>query len=85
VIAPERLAAFALMSGLISLTPGPSMLFVLAQSAWRDARSGVVALAGVQGGYVLWYVLAALGLSTLAAKVPLAFAVLAVGGAVYLA
>jgi threonine/homoserine/homoserine lactone efflux protein len=61
------------------------MLFVLAQSAWRDARSGVVALAGVQSGYVLWYVLAALGLSTLVAKVPLAFAVLAVGGAAYLA
>jgi threonine/homoserine/homoserine lactone efflux protein len=85
VIAPEKLAAFALVSGLTSLIPGPSMLFVLGQAVWRDSRSGVVALFGVQIGYVLWYVLAALGLGTLATQVPIAFTVLAVGGAIYLA
>jgi homoserine/homoserine lactone efflux protein len=85
LIAPEKLAAFALVSGLTSLVPGPSMLFVLAQAVWRDARSGVVALFGVQIGYVLWYVLAALGLGTLAAQVPVAFTILAVGGSLYLA
>jgi len=85
VIAPEKLAAFALVSGLTSLIPGPSMLFVLGQAVWRGARSGAVALAGVQVGYMLWFVLAALGLGTLAAKVPLAFTLLAIGGALYLA
>jgi threonine/homoserine/homoserine lactone efflux protein len=84
VIVPEKLAAFALVTGLISLTPGPSMLFVLGQSVWRDARSAILALAGVQIGYMLWYVLAALGLGTLARQVPLAFTLLAVGGALYL-
>ena len=85
MIAPEKLAAFALVTGLISLTPGPSMLFVLGQSVWRDARSAVLALAGVQVGYMLWYVLAALGLGTVAARVPIAFTGLAVCGAFYLA
>jgi homoserine/homoserine lactone efflux protein len=85
VIAPEKLAAFALVSGLTSLIPGPSMLFVLGQSVWRGARSAVVALAGVQAGYMLWYVLAALGLGTLAAQVPVAFTILAIGGSLYLA
>ena len=85
MIAPEKLAAFALVSGLTSLVPGPSMLFVLGQAVWRDARSGVVALLGVQIGYVCWYVLAALGLGTLAAQVPVAFTILAVGGSLYLA
>ena len=85
MIAPEKLAAFALVSGLTSLVPGPSMLFVLGQAVWRDARSGVVALLGVEIGYVLWYVLAALGLGTLAAQVPVAFTILAVGGSLYLA
>jgi threonine/homoserine/homoserine lactone efflux protein len=85
LIAPAKLAAFALVSGLTSLVPGPSMLFVLGQAVWRDARSGVVALLGVQIGYVLWYVLAALGLGTLAAQVPVAFTILAVGGSLYLA
>jgi len=84
VIAPEKLAAFALVSGLMSLIPGPSMLFVLGQAMWRGGRSGVIALAGVQLGYMLWYVLAALGLGTLAAQIPVAFTLLAVSGSLYL-
>jgi len=85
VIDPEKLAAFALMSGAASLVPGPSMLFVMGQSIWRSGRSGAAALAGVQFGYIWWWVLAALGLGTLAATFPIGFRVLALGGGVYLA
>ena len=85
VIELERLAAFALVTGMTSLVPGPSMLFVLSQSIWRGARSGAAALAGLQLGYVMWWLLAGLGLGTLAAAFPLAFRLLAVGGALYLA
>jgi homoserine/homoserine lactone efflux protein len=81
----ERLAAFALVTGMTSLVPGPSMLFVLSQSIWRGARSGAAALAGLQLGYVVWWLLAGLGLGTLAAAFPLAFRLLAIGGALYLA
>lgn len=84
MIDPEKLAAFALVSGMTSLVPGPSMLFVMGQAMWRGARSGAAALAGVQLGYVFWWLLAALGLGTLAAAFPLAFRVLAIGGATYL-
>jgi homoserine/homoserine lactone efflux protein len=84
MIDAEKLAAFALVSGLTSLVPGPSMLFVLGQAMWRGTRSGVAALAGVQLGYIGWWILAALGLGTLAAAFPLAFRALAVGGALYL-
>src|SRR5690242_17859476 len=85
MIGPEKLAAFALMSGAASLVPGPSMLFVLGQSVWRSGRSGAAALAGVQFGYIWWWVLAALGLGTLAVTFPLGFRILALGGALYLA
>ena len=81
----ERLAAFALVTGMTSLVPGPSMLFVLGQSIRRGARSGAAALAGLQLGYVVWWLLAALGLGTLAAAFPLAFRMLAIAGALYLA
>lgn len=81
----ERLAAFALVTATTSLVPGPSMLFVLSQSIWRGARSGAAALAGLQLGYVVWWLLAGLGLGTLAAAFPLAFRLLAIGGALYLA
>ena len=85
MIDPERLAAFALVTGMTSLVPGPSMLFVLGQAIRRGARSGAAALAGLQFGYIVWWLLAALGLGTLAAAFPLAFRVLAIGGALYLA
>ena len=81
----DKLAAFVLVTGMMSIVPGPSMLFVLSQSAWRGARSGMAALAGLQLGYVLWWLLAALGLATLALAFPLAFQALAVAGALYLA
>lgn len=81
----EKLFAFALVTAMTSLVPGPSMLFVLSQSIRRGPRSGAAALAGLQIGYILWWLLAALGLGTLAAAFPLAFRVLAVAGALYLA
>jgi threonine/homoserine/homoserine lactone efflux protein len=84
MIAPEKLAAFALMSAAASIVPGPSMLFVMGQAIWRGGRSGAAALAGVQFGYIWWWVLAALGLGTLAATFPIGFRVLALAGALYL-
>jgi threonine/homoserine/homoserine lactone efflux protein len=85
MIDPEKLAAFAVVSATTSLIPGPSMLFVMGQAVRRGGRSGAAALAGVQLGYVWWWFLAALGLGTLASAFPLAFHVLAIGGALYLA
>ena len=49
-----------LVTGLTSLVPGPSMLFILGQAVWRGARPAAIALAGIEVGYVLWYLLAAL-------------------------
>lgn len=84
MIAPEKLAAFALMSGAASLVPGPSMLFVMGQAIWRSSRSGAAALAGIQFGYIWWWVLAALGLGALATSFPAAFRLLALAGVLYL-
>jgi len=82
---PARLAAFTLVTAATSLVPGPQMLFVLTQTAWRGPRAGLGALAGLQLGNLTWFVLAGLGLGTLAAAAPHAFTVLALAGALYLA
>ena len=84
MIDPERLAAFALMTGATSLVPGVSMLFVMGQAIRSGWRAGAVALMGMQLGYIAWWVLAGLGLGTLAATFPVAFRMLAIGGALYL-
>ena len=67
MVDPERLYAFALMTAATSFVPGVSMLFVMGQTMRRGWRSGAAALAGMQIGYIGWWLLAALGLGTLAA------------------
>lgn len=84
MIDPERLAAFALMTGATSLVPGVSMLFVMAETLSRGWRGGAAALAGLQLGYIGWWLLAGLGLGTLATAFPNAFLALAIAGAAYL-
>ncbi len=84
MIDPERLAAFALMTGVTSLVPGVSMLFVMAETLRRGWRGGTAALAGMQLGYIGWWLLAGLGLGTLANTFPRAFLSLAIAGAAYL-
>jgi threonine/homoserine/homoserine lactone efflux protein len=85
MIDPAKLAAFALVTGLVSLMPGPQMVFVMTQAAWRGPRAGAAALAGLQLGNATWFVLAGLGLGTLALAWPGAFTVLTAAGALYLA
>ena len=85
MIDPAKLAAFALVTALVSLVPGPQMVFVMTQAAWRGPRAGAAALAGLQLGNALWFVMAGLGLGTLALAWPAAFTVLTAVGALYLA
>ncbi len=84
MIDPERLAAFALMTGATSIVPGASMLLVVSETLRRGWRGGTAALAGLQVGYLVWWLLAALGLGTLARMYPAAFHGLALAGAIYL-
>ena len=85
MIDAEKLVAFALVTATTSLVPGQSMMFVMGQAIWRGARSGWGALLGMQIGYIVWWILAALGLGTLANAYPLAFRILAFAGIAYLA
>src|SRR6187402_1645474 len=85
MIDPAKLAAFALVTGLVSLVPGPQMVFVMSQAAWRGPRAGAAALAGLQLGNATWFVMAGLGLGTLALTWPGAFTALTAAGALYLA
>ena len=85
MIDTTRLAAFMLVTATASLVPGPQMIFVMTQAAWRGPRAGLGALAGLQIGNLTWFVLAGLGLGSLAAAAPQTFVALALGGALYLA
>ena len=81
----EKLAAFVLVTGINSLVPGPNMMFVMTQSVWRGRSSGLAALAGLEAGNVVWFVMSAFGLGVLLKAAPMLFAGLTLAGALYLA
>ncbi|WP_347303996.1 LysE family translocator [Croceibacterium sp. TMG7-5b_MA50] len=82
---PAKLLLFTTVTASVSIVPGPQMVFVLTQSAWRGHRAGFAALGGLQLGNLCWFAAAGLGLGTLALAWPRAIGVLAAAGALYLA
>ena len=53
----ETLIAFIAMTTLVSAVPGPSVIFVTTQGAWRGARAGLAAVAGIQLGVFFYFLL----------------------------
>lgn len=75
---------FLSASVLLTLTPGPDILFVLTQSITRGRKAGIIFAAGLCTGLVVHTVAVSLGLSLMLSKSPVAFMVLKVLGAAYL-
>jgi len=69
----------------LAATPGPNMLFLVSRTLAQGRAAGFVSLAGTSTGFALHAIAAALGLSALLAAVPLAYDVVRVAGAIYLA
>ena len=81
----ETLIAFFGVSVLLALTPGPDNIFVLLQSAQRGWRAGMCVVLGLCLGLVGHTAAVALGLAAVFAASSMAFTVLKVVGAAYLA
>jgi threonine/homoserine/homoserine lactone efflux protein len=78
------LVLFMVAALALNVTPGPDMLFVLANSIRHGSRAGVVAALGIGGGALAHTAAAALGVSALLLASPLAFDVVRYLGAGYL-
>ena len=81
----ETLLAFFGVSVLLALSPGPDNIFVLVQSAQRGWRAGMCVVLGLCLGLVGHTAAVALGLAAVFAASAVAFTVLKVCGAAYLA
>ena len=81
----ETLVAFFGVSVLLALTPGPDNIFVLLQSAQRGWRAGMCVVLGLCLGLVGHTAAVALGLAAVFAASGMAFTVLKVVGAAYVA
>ncbi|MGW5193208.1 LysE family translocator [Kribbella sp. NPDC004138] len=69
---------------LVSVVPGPDMLFIVANAAAGGRRTGVVAAAGMSTGLAVHSVAAALGLGALIQAAPQVLNGLRVAGAAFL-
>ncbi|WP_432488874.1 LysE family translocator [Kineococcus sp. SYSU DK018] len=68
----------------VVLTPGPNMVHLASRSIAQGRRAGLISLAGVTAGFVVYLVAASSGLSAAFAAVPAALDVVKVAGACYL-
>ena len=80
----EILLAFLAASILLSLAPGPDILFVLTQGALYGPRAGVLITLGLCTGLIFHTTIAALGISSLFLLSSTAFMALKIVGAGYL-
>ena len=80
----SHLLVFFAAGLLLNLTPGPDVMFIVANAVRAGARAGVAAALGISAGCLVHVAAAALGVSALLAASSTAFGVLKWLGAVYL-
>jgi threonine/homoserine/homoserine lactone efflux protein len=78
------LLTFLVVVTVISLVPGPDMLYIVANGMSSGPRGGLLAAVGMSTGLAIHTVAAALGLSALFAALPAAMEVVRVAGIVFL-
>ncbi|BCJ48146.1 lysine transporter LysE [Actinoplanes ianthinogenes] len=76
--------AFLVTAFLLSIVPGPDMLFIVANATVGGRRAGVVAAAGMSTGLAGHSMAAAFGLSALVRAAPEALTIVRIVGAVFL-
>ena len=78
------LAVFALATFVLTVTPGPGVLYVIGRSVGGGRRAGLASMLGIETGEAVYIAGAALGITALLAASPVALSVLRYGGAAYL-
>ena len=82
--APTTLLLFALATFLLTVTPGPGVLYVTARSVSQGRRAGFASMFGIEAGEVAWIIAAATGVAAVLSASTQALDVLRFGGAGYL-
>jgi threonine/homoserine/homoserine lactone efflux protein len=80
----STMVAFVVACAVISLVPGPDMMFIVANGIARGRVAGVVAAVGVSTGMAVHTVAAVLGLGALLQAAPMVLEGVRIAGAVFL-
>jgi threonine/homoserine/homoserine lactone efflux protein len=79
-----HLPLFILASGVLILTPGPAVLYIIARSVDQGRRAGLVSVCAIEVGNFMHVLAATVGLSALLLSSALAFTIVKYLGAAYL-
>jgi threonine/homoserine/homoserine lactone efflux protein len=75
------LAVFSAATFVLTVTPGPGVLYVVGRSVGGGRRAGLASMLGIETGEAVYIAGAALGITALLAASPVAASVLRYGGA----
>jgi RhtB (resistance to homoserine/threonine) family protein len=81
----ESIAGFALVAALLTILPGPDSALVLRSALVQGRRAAIATALGINSGSLVWGAAAGVGAAALIAASTVAFTVLKLAGAVYLA
>jgi threonine/homoserine/homoserine lactone efflux protein len=84
VIAPDRLALFAVAALALLVVPGPAVLYIVTRSIHQGKRAGLVSVLGIHLGTLVHISAATAGLSALLVSSATAFTAVKLAGAAYL-
>ena len=84
ILDPTLTTAYILLATALAVTPGPDVLFVVANGMQHRVKGAIASALGIGCGSVLHALAAALGISAIIATSPTAFEILRYAGAAYL-
>ncbi|NIK57128.1 LysE family translocator [Kribbella shirazensis] len=84
LVSSEALLGIALVELGLVIVPGPNMIYLISRSIAQGRRAGLISLAGVGIGFLIYLLAASAGLATLFALVPEIYVALKLAGAAYL-
>jgi threonine/homoserine/homoserine lactone efflux protein len=80
----QHFLTFLIAAIALNLTPGQDTLYIIGRSLSQGRRAGIVSVLGVGSGCLIHIIAAVIGLYSVLALCPAAFAVITVAGALYL-
>lgn len=81
---PETLIAFSFAALMLSISPGPSNLYIMARTMGQGQKAGTAAAGGMAIGSLIYVLATALGLATIFVYSPMAYTGVKIAGAIYL-
>ena len=80
----SNLLLFASIIVVLALTPGPDVIYITTRGMAQGRRAALLSTVGICTGYLVYTMLAALGLSALLQSSAIAFDIIRYAGAIYL-